>query len=96
MNATPETTPDVPMPTIRPAVQLSGNDGNAFAIMGACARAGRRAGWSRPQIEAFKTECKSGDYDHLLQTAMTWCNVDGDEDETVAYEHGDDEDWLDI
>jgi hypothetical protein len=53
-------------------VQLSGEDGNAFAILGRCGKAARRAGWPKAQIDAFMDEATSDDYDHLLRTAMTW------------------------
>lgn len=54
----------------KPVVKLSGNDGNAYAIIAACARAAKKAGWSEEKIAAFKKEAMSSDYDHLLQTAM--------------------------
>lgn len=57
-------------------VQLTGTDGNAGAIMGACTRAMRRGGVSTEEINAFRTECMSGDYDHLLQTCMAWVEVE--------------------
>lgn len=53
-------------------VQLAGRDGNAFVILGLCQRAARAAGLSQEEIEAFREEATSGDYDHLLQTAMRW------------------------
>jgi hypothetical protein len=56
-------------------VQLTGEDGNAFAIMGAVTKAMRRAGIDAAEIEAYRTESMSGDYDHLLQTAMATVNV---------------------
>jgi len=56
-------------------VQLTGNDGNAFAIMGAVGQALRRAGVSKEEIEEYNKESMSGDYNHLLQTAMKWVNV---------------------
>ena len=65
---------DVKFPDI--TVQLTGEDGNAFAIMGQCSRAMRKAGCSKEEIDAFMTEAQSGDYDHLLQTCMTWFNVE--------------------
>ena len=56
-------------------VKLVGEDGNAFAIIGAVTRALKRAG----HVEAAK-ECQhemmSGDYNHLLQTAMEYVNVE--------------------
>lgn len=56
-------------------VQLSGEDGNAFAIMGAVRRALRRADVPNAEIEEFSREAMAGDYDHLLQTCMRWVDV---------------------
>tara|TARA_Y100001963_G_scaffold68502_1_gene95446 strand:- start:200 stop:397 length:198 start_codon:yes stop_codon:yes gene_type:complete len=56
-------------------VQLSGEDGNAFAILGRCMSAARKAGLSRDEVEAFRTEAMEGDYDHLLQTCMKYFDV---------------------
>lgn len=62
-------------------VEMTGEDGNAFAILGRCKKALRKARidddgniW-----EAFHTEATSGDYDHLLQTVLSWFTVDGAE-----------------
>lgn len=66
-------------------VQLTGQDGNAFAIMGAVSEALRRElrdpsyGMStdevRAEINAYKAESMSGDYDNLLRVAMSWVDV---------------------
>ena len=56
-------------------VQLSGNDGNAYAIMGAVTTALRRHGVPQEEIEKYKEESMSGDYDNLLMTAMRWVDV---------------------
>jgi len=56
-------------------VELVGRDGNAFAILGACQKAARRAGLSEEQINEWRTEAMSGDYDHLLQTCMRYFEV---------------------
>lgn len=56
-------------------VELSGHDGNAFAIMGTVQRALRRAGATPEEIKEYLDESTSGDYDHLLQTAMKWVEV---------------------
>jgi hypothetical protein len=53
-------------------VQLSGEDGNAFAILGRTAGALRRAGVPQEEIDQYYAEATSGDYDHLLQTTMRW------------------------
>lgn len=56
-------------------VQLSGNDGNAYVIMGAVSTALKRAGVSKEEIAKYHEESMSGDYDNLLVTAMRWVNV---------------------
>ena len=56
-------------------VQLSGEDGNAFVIIGRVRRALRRADVSQAEIDEFTEEAKSGDYDHVLQTCMRWVDV---------------------
>lgn len=58
------------LPHVR--VLLSGEDGNAFAILGRTMKAMRRAGVTQDEINEFKGEATSGDYDHLLQTVMRW------------------------
>ncbi len=65
---------DVKYPDI--TVDLVGQDGNAFAIMGRCTLAMRRAGVEKVEIDLFRQECMSGDYDNLLQVCMKWldCN----------------------
>lgn len=56
-------------------VQLSGEDGNAFSIIGRVCKAMRRADVPTSEIDAFRTEAMSGDYDHVLQTAMAYVEV---------------------
>ena len=56
-------------------VQLTGEDGNAFAIMGAVSKALRRNGVSKEEIDRYMAESMSGDYDNLLRTAIKWVNV---------------------
>jgi hypothetical protein len=57
---------------IRPFVQLSGEDGNAFFIIGRACAAAKKADVPRPEIDAFTEEAMSGDYDHVLQTVMAY------------------------
>jgi len=64
---------DVKFPEIE--VELSGKDGNAFGVLAEVRKALRRGGVSAEQIEEFESEATSGDYDHLLQTAMAWVVV---------------------
>ena len=56
-------------------VQLTGNDGNAFAIMGAVKSALTKAGVSADEVSEYIRESMSGDYDNLLRTAMDWVEV---------------------
>jgi len=55
-------------------------DGNAFSLMGAFRKQARREGWDAKEIDAVMTECQSGDYDHLLQTLMKYCEPIGDDE----------------
>lgn len=64
---------DVKFPDV--TVQLSGRDGNAFAILGAVSKALKRAGHREAAVE-FINEATNGDYDHLLQTAMRYVEVE--------------------
>jgi hypothetical protein len=65
---------DVKYPDIE--VQLTGEDGNAFFIIGRVSQALRRAGIPSSEIDEFRKICMSGDYDNVLQTCMKWvtCN----------------------
>ena len=56
-------------------VKLVGTDGNAFALLAKCRVAGRKAGYTTEQVEAFTKEATAGDYDHLLQICCTWFEV---------------------
>ena len=62
------------MPKTDVVVQLSGEDGNAFFIIGRVSKALRRAG-HEDLVEAFREEAMSGDYDHVIQTAMAYVDV---------------------
>ena len=57
-------------------VELVGQNGNAFNILGICLRAMRRAGLSKEEQDAFQAEATSGTYDHLLATCMDWFEVE--------------------
>jgi hypothetical protein len=58
------------------AVQLSGNDGNAFAVMGAVKSALKKAGASKEELDQYLADSMSGDYDNLLRVAMDWVEVE--------------------
>ena len=67
------------MTTEKPKVKLVGEDGNAFAILGRCARAARAAGWSNERLREFQQEATSGDYNHLLRAVMEHFEDSGEE-----------------
>ena len=56
-------------------VQLTGEDGNAVAIMGRVSNAMKKAGVSQEEINAYLDESMSSDYDNLLRTAVKWVSV---------------------
>lgn len=60
----------------KPKVKLVGTDGNAFAILGACQRAAKKAGWDSSRLKTVMDEMKAGDYNHLLVTAMKHFEVE--------------------
>lgn len=56
-------------------VQLVGEDGNAFVVIGKVQHEMQRAGVPKVEIDAFLEEATSGDYDHLLRTVMRTVEV---------------------
>jgi hypothetical protein len=56
-------------------IPLVGEDGNAFSILGRVQRIMKRNGL-HDEVENFRTEATSGDYDNLLVTVMRWFSVD--------------------
>lgn len=66
----------------KPLVRLVGEDGNAYSIMGRVARALRNSGYTQEEIDQFRKEAMSGDYDNLLRVALKWTEEpDGAEEE---------------
>ncbi|HEY6193430.1 MAG TPA: hypothetical protein VI504_00160 [Candidatus Eisenbacteria bacterium] len=61
--------------TSRPRLQLVGQDGNAFMILGLAIRAAKKAGWSQEQIDEYKQKATRGDYDNLLSVTMEFFDV---------------------
>jgi len=59
----------------RPRLNLVGQDGNAFAVLGLARRAAKKAEWSQEKIDAFLQEAMAGNYDNLLATCMKHFNV---------------------
>jgi len=56
-------------------VQLTGQDGNAFFILGRVQAGLRRAGVPEDEVNAYYAEATAGDYGHLLRTTMRWVEV---------------------
>jgi hypothetical protein len=65
---------DVKHPEV--AVELSGTNANAYAIIGKVRAALRRAGVPGDEITEFSNEATSGDYDNVLITCMKWVTVE--------------------
>ena len=49
-------------------LDLTGPDGNAFALMGHAMNFGKQLGYSKMAIDGMIEEMKLGDYEHLVQT----------------------------
>lgn len=64
-------------------VQLTGRDGNPFVVLGIVTNAlkthlratGLDPAERQQVVDEFQAEAMGGDYDHLLQTCMTWVEV---------------------
>ena len=63
-------------PLTRPTVQLVGQDGNAFAIMGSVKQALKSAGADKEYIDKYLSEATSGDYDHLIVVSMKYVEIE--------------------
>jgi len=59
----------------KPTVKLTGEDGNAFAIMGTVSRALRKAGLPKEHVDKYMEESTSGDYNNLLIVAHKYANI---------------------
>ncbi|MCG3206160.1 MAG: hypothetical protein KCHDKBKB_02887 [Elusimicrobia bacterium] len=68
---------------IKPKVKLTGEDGNAFAILGRVSKALRQAGQG-DKVKEMTDKAMSGDYNHLLSTVMEYVEDIGEENETEA------------
>jgi len=63
------------MPKTTVKVKLTGEDGNAFFILGRVSSALKREG--HPELaKEFIKEAIKGDYDHLLQTVMEYVETE--------------------
>jgi hypothetical protein len=61
----------------KPSLQLSGEDGNIFSIVGRARRVMRRAEIPNSVIEEMSNKVMaSGSYDEALRVVMGYCDVD--------------------
>ena len=66
---------DVRYPKIVVQLALEGLGGNAYAVMGKVAKAMKRAGVPREEVEAYYAESTGGSYEDLLAMAERWVTV---------------------
>lgn len=59
----------------KPKLELTGQDGNAFCVLGKAGKAARKAEWSKEKTKKFMDEAMNGNYDHLLATCMEYFEV---------------------
>lgn len=57
--------------------KLTGEDGNAFAIIGRVIKTMKESGVTSDEINKFTEEATVGDYDHLLATTIKYLNLYG-------------------
>ena len=48
-------------------IDLTGPDGNAYALMGYAKNFAKQLGWEKERYQNLITEMMDGDYEHLLQ-----------------------------
>ena len=51
---------------------LVGVDGNAYCVMGYTARAMKREGFSKEEVDEMYNKAESGDYNNLLRVCMDY------------------------
>lgn len=64
------------MSEVKPTVQLIGEDGNVFAIIGRVSKALKRAGQREKAKEFTDKAMKSGSYDEVLRLCMDYVEVE--------------------
>ena len=57
--------------------RLSGEDGNAFAIMGRVKKALEQVKVQKEKVDAYLADAMSGDYNNLLNTSMRHLELNG-------------------
>jgi len=64
------------MPKYDIDVQLLGQDGNVFNLIGLVKKALRKHKVPQEEMDLFTEEVTSGDYSHALGVMMQWVNVE--------------------
>ena len=64
------------MEKIKPTVNLSECNGNAFSVLGKVIKALRDNGYSKEEIDQYKEEATGGDYQDFILTTFSWVNVE--------------------
>lgn len=62
-------------PEIKPTVNLIGEDGNAFSIIGKVKKTLASAGADKEYVKQYMNEAMAGDYDHLLIVTMGYVDI---------------------
>lgn len=62
-------------PEFKPELELAGQDGNAFFILGRASKALRKAGADKEYIDKYTEEATRGDYDNFLSVTMGYFDV---------------------
>ena len=63
-------------PVTKPTVQLVGQDGNPFSIMGREKKALLQAGADNEYVEKYLKDATFGDYSYLLAVTMKYVDVE--------------------
>lgn len=58
------------------SVNLTGHDGNAWAVIGTVRAAMKRAGVEKSDIDEYMTAAMAGDYNNLLRVTMETVEVE--------------------
>lgn len=61
-------------------LDLVGVDGNAYVLLATFKRQAKKENWSEQEIELVMEEAQSKDYDYLLSTILTHCEVKPEEE----------------
>ena len=87
------------MPNVKfPGVPAILGDGNAFAIMGAVAKAIKQNGGTKEDTDQYMKEATAGDYDNLLVVSMSYVDIklESDQSKDLLENLPDEDDWDEL